>query len=98
MYSTSLFLGFPVHEDFSLLLMGVRPELIALYIKQDEGMWLQEIEYQGSKYLGKSLGDLVESDKLSLFASNIHSFLKKLVPQYPYEAHPLILLPILQTE
>lgn len=61
-------------------------------------MWLQNVLYQGKRYLGRNLGDLVDVDHIALQESNINSFLRKIVPSYPYEAHPLVLLPMLQNE
>lgn len=94
MHHLSLFLGFCITDDFAERLNKVRPELLALYIKDGEGMWLQEVTHQGERYLGKPVGDVVEVDQLSLHESNIISFLKKIVPIYPYETHPLVLIPM----
>lgn len=98
MQHTSLFLGFHIAKDYDLLLKKVRPELLSLYIKEGEGMWLQEISHQGHRYLGKTVGDLVDVDQLNLQESNIISFLKKIVPTYPYETHPLMLIPMISQE
>lgn len=98
MHSASLFLGFRIDEAFSEILTTIRPDLLALYIRAGQGMWLQEIEYEGQRYLGKSLGDLIDMEQLSLDASNVHSFLKKIAPNYPYQQNPLVILPLLQVE
>lgn len=93
MQQASLFLGFPLTPDFELLLKKVRPQLLKLRIGTDEG--LHEVEYEGIRYLGKNVGDLIEAEALKLLEMNVYSLLRQIVPSYPYRSDALVLLPVI---
>ncbi len=96
MYQASLFLGFPLTPDFEERLSKVRPQLLKLRMSGKEG--LQEIEYKGTRYLGKNVRDLIEAETLKLLEMNVYSLLQQLVPGYSLEPDALVLLPLIIDE
>ncbi len=94
MFDSILFLGFPMSDAYQQelqLLPAVEQEL---FIQNQVSSYLQRIENEGIVYLGKSLGTSIELATLESIHSHIYSLLKKLVPHFPYEQHPLLLLAI----
>ncbi|MFA6916335.1 MAG: hypothetical protein WC222_08055 [Parachlamydiales bacterium] len=91
-----MFFGFPVDEHFSAALKSLDPRMIDLYVQEGEA-YLQSIENEGNKYLGKPVGPITETSTLELLQLNIYSILKKLVPNFPYETTPLQLVPIVHS-
>lgn len=91
-----MFFGFPVDERFSSALKSLDPRMIDLYVQEGEA-YLQSIENEGSKFLGKPVGSITETSTLELLQLNIYSILKKLVPDFPYESTPLQLVPIVHS-
>ena len=94
MYSAKLFLGFPVDPLFAVKLEKVNPALLNEFIKED-GENLCEMHHQQMRYLGKQLGSIISLDRIELLEKNIVSFLRRLVPDFPYEEAPLYLIPLL---
>lgn len=92
-----MFFGFPVDERFANALKSLDPRLINLYVQEGEDTYLQSIENEGNKYLGKPVGIITETSTLELLQLNIYSILKKLVPDFPYESTPLELVPIVHS-
>lgn len=92
MFDTTLFLGFPLLELYLNELMRLPAVELALFIQKEPSPYLQQIENEGRGYLGKSIGSSVELGALEAFQSHIYSLLKKLVPIFPYEEYPLLLL------
>jgi hypothetical protein len=93
MLDYQIFLGFHLSTSYQECLRETPLPVRSLFI-QDNGEYLAQINYEDSSYLGKSLGPLVELQNLELLEANVYSLLRRLVPDYPYERHPLILLPI----
>lgn len=92
MFETELFLGFPLSESFQQALTLLPETERALFIQNKPSPYLQQIESDGKLFLGKSLGASLELSALEACNSHILSLLKKLVPSFPYEHHPLLLL------
>lgn len=92
MYEVKLFLGFPINSSFFLEYQGVDPRLLSIFIN-NENTYLQEVIHQQERYLGKYTGHLNDLNELDLLSANIYSILKKVIPNYPYEKHSLILFP-----
>lgn len=92
MYSARLFLGFAVDPIFAEKLEKANPALLKEFI-QDDGDYLCEIHHRQLHYIGKQLGHIVSMDQLELLENNIFSFLKRLVPEFPYEETQLYLIP-----
>jgi hypothetical protein len=93
MFEYQLFIGFPKDPIFEKELQKINPHLIQQFLKS-ESEYLEEIQYQGMSYLGKRLGKLVKISEISLLEANIYSILKILVPQFPYDETPLMLITI----
>lgn len=94
MFSACLFLGFPVDPLFAEKLKKANPALLNAFI-QEGGEDLCEINYRQMRYIGKRLGSIISLDNLELLEKNIYSFLKRLVPDFPYEEAPLYLVSLL---
>lgn len=88
-----LFLGYPIDTDYQNKLDALQPSLKNLFI-QDHADYLKIIEYQGTNYLGKSLGRSMDTQSLELLKDNIFSILNRLIPQSAYESEKILLLPI----
>ena len=52
MISAQLFLGFPVTSEYERLLGKVKKEMLCLFIQEDSE-YLQNIQYEGVRYIGK---------------------------------------------
>lgn len=94
MFDSTLFLVFPLTDLFQKELLKLSPVERNLFIQDQNPLYLRQIEYEGVFYLGKSLDCPFEMRDLESFQSHIYSLLKKLVPQFPCEQTPLILLPL----
>jgi hypothetical protein len=92
MLGVELFLGFPVDPTFTKELSQIDPQLVALFIQNDDN-YLKEIVYHDVRYLGKFAGKISDTSDLKLLEANIYSLLKKMIPDYPYENVPLVLFP-----
>jgi hypothetical protein len=92
MTHSSLFFGFRVPESYQEELLKLPSVEKELFIQSQVSPYLQQIEHEGRLYLGKSLGPSIEMANLDSLHSHIYSLLKKLVPSFPYEQHPLLLL------
>lgn len=92
MFSLEMFLGFPMDAAFGEALERLDPQVAALFIRDDDH-YLKQVVDEDVSYLGKFVGSVCDSATLDLMEKNIYSLLKKLVPDYPYEAVPLILFP-----
>ncbi len=91
MFNTSLFLGFPLSGDYSEKLEQLSLVEKELFIQNRASPYLQIIENEGVIYLGKDLGSSIETACLDSLYSHIYSLLKKMVPDFPYGQHPLII-------
>ena len=87
-----IFLGFPVSEAMNDALKRVNPSLLALFTQGGDD-YLEEYCYQEQRYLGKAIGESVDTAKLRLVEANILSLLKRLLPDYPFLASFLVLIP-----
>lgn len=97
MQEASLFFGFPINGLYATALAAVNEKVYRMFVGNN-GSYLEEIDYKSQRYLGKSLPTLVDSAELELLQLNIYSLLKKLVPDFAYEATPLHLLPLLHAK
>lgn len=91
MFDTALFLGFPLSTAYQQELNRLPLVERELFIQSETSPYLQQIENDGVIYLGKSLGASVDMAALDGASSHVMSLLKKLVPNFPYEQHPLVL-------
>jgi hypothetical protein len=94
MFDTILFLGFPLSDSYQRELQQLPSAERELFIQKQVSPYLQQIEDKGIVYLGKSLGSSIEMTALESMQSHIYSLLRKLIPHFPYEQHPLLLLAI----
>lgn len=93
MYSVALFLGFPLDQLLAEELKSVDSQLASLFIGRNDNSCLQEITYNGVRYLGKFAGEISDPDSLKLLEANIYSILKRIVPHYNFEDAMLHLFP-----
>lgn len=91
MIDSSLFLGFPVDDSFSEALKQNKPEFLALFINSGEA-YLDEVQFEGVRYLGKYVKNEESLKQLELLKTNIFSLLKRLVANYDYLNSNLILI------
>lgn len=91
MFDHQLFLGLPLSESYQQELAKLPVSTRDAFIQSQSSLYLQQIENEGRIYLGKSLGPSVELSTLESIQAHIYSLLKKLVPHYAYEEHPLLL-------
>lgn len=85
-----LFLGFPLTEEFQKSLALLPQAESSLFLKGGQG--LESVTFEGSGYLGKRCGHLVDIHSLELLENNIFSLLFKLFPSFPFKDKPLFLL------
>jgi hypothetical protein len=90
MFDLKLFLGFLPDEAFQGQLLQTNPYLTALFIGKEE--YLQEINHQGKRYLGKHLSSFPTLDQLEDLEKHILSLLHKLAPHYPFAKNPPVLI------
>jgi hypothetical protein len=97
MFQHQLFFGFLIEADFSAKLQAIDPKIRDLFIQNDAN-YLQTATHNKKTYLGKFIGKKGELSQLEQLEANIFSLLKKLVPDFPYEKHSLILFSIPDNE
>ena len=90
-FTVRLFLGFPVDDMFARQLENVPDALLNSFISEGDN-YLQNIEDNGVRYLGKFSNPCTELRDLELLESNIYSLLKKIEPNYSFHHTPLVLL------
>ena len=91
-FDSHLFLAFPLRPDYISNLELVPIALRALYIRNLDENYLSEISHKGQRFLAKNLGSLIDFQALESAQIHIYSVLKKLIPDFPYNSHPLVLL------
>lgn len=91
--NVSLFLGFLVTPSYEEALKKIDSQLLKLFINSEKG-YLNEVLFEGNKYLGKFPGEVNSLPELLLLEKNIYSILKKIAPDYPYEDSPLLLFAV----
>lgn len=89
MLDDALFLGFPLSDSFLLKLKNLPPQITAEFIQEQPSDYLQKVDYQEMSYLGKCLETPFDLRGLDTLQANIDSLLKRLVPDFPYQDHPL---------
>ncbi|CUI16034.1 conserved hypothetical protein [Candidatus Protochlamydia naegleriophila] len=94
MFDYQLFLAFPSTSSYQVALAQVADPIRSLFIQNCDGEYLQEIVHQGQVYLGKQMGVCVDLAKLESLHMHIYSLLKRLVADYDYKGHPLVVLAI----
>lgn len=94
MFEYDLLLAFPITPLFQEKLSSLAAPVRNLFIQPGNSLYLQEIPYEGEMFLGKNLGKMAELKALDSFRDHLLSLLKKLVPDYPYHEHSLVLLAI----
>ncbi len=91
MFSASLFLGFPLSASSSQALAQINPQLMKMYISDQEDSYLNEVTFEGATYIGKYVGEIATVSELELLQQNIYSILNKMIPNHTCESVPLIL-------
>ena len=94
MFDYQLFLAFPSTSSYQVALAQVAEPIRSLFIQNSDGEYLQEIFHQDQVYLGKQLGSCVDLTRLESLQMHIYSLLKRLVADYDYKEHPLVVLAI----
>lgn len=93
MFDVELFLGYPVEKAYAKKVAGANPHLLSAFVNTQEG-YLADIEHQGTRYFGKTLGMTADIADLEMSQANIMSLLKKVVPDHIYEPSALVLVAI----
>lgn len=88
-----LFFGFPIDAVYREELKKIPPAILNLFIQRGDD-YLNRIDQEGVSYLGKSLGQCVDSSAIDLALNHILSLLKRLVPDYHYHQDALVLLTV----
>lgn len=94
MFQYQLYLGLLAEDSLLQELRQLPPGFHDLFIQNQDSAYLQQIEFEGKIYLGKYLGTSIETSSLDSLQTNIYSLLKRLIPYYSYEQHPLLLLAV----
>lgn len=94
MFDHHLFFGLPLFDPYLHQLNELPAPLRDAFIQSQSNDYLQQIESEGIVYVGKFTNEPLELASLDSLEVHIHSILKKLIPDYPFEQHPLILLAI----
>lgn len=88
-----LFLGYPLNEICSQKLAIADFAVKSTFIRPEEP-YLQELEFEGTQYIGKYAGESTDLESLELLEANIYSLIKKLLVDYPCDKTSLVLLTI----
>lgn len=91
MFSVSLFIGFPVSPSYSEALAEIDPQIIKMFISDHEDSYLNEVAFEGTRYLGKYAGEAPSVSELEMLQKNIYSILNKMIPNHTCESIPLVL-------
>lgn len=94
-FDTQLFIGFPLTFEYEERLEKVPRELLSLFI-QESPDYLRRFSNEKDVFLGKQISGVTSVDSIELIQQNIYSLLRRLIPDYPYELHPLIIMTIQQ--
>ncbi len=73
------------------MLQSANPSLVALFTKGGDD-YLETVEHHGQRYLGKCVGENADLARITLVEANIMSLLRRLVPDYPYQETPMLVL------
>lgn len=92
MFDYQLFLGLPLSDSYQQELRQIPASTRDVFIQSQSSPYLQQVESEGTLYLGKYLGSSIEVASLDSLQAHIYSLLKRLVSHYSYEEHPLLLL------
>lgn len=93
--NSALFLGLLVDEVFSAALKKLAPEYLALFLNSED-TYLEEIHFNGKRYIGKYVDNEESLAQLELLEAHIFSLLKKLVSDYDYSHLNLVLFAVPQ--
>lgn len=94
MFDYALLLAFPLAQDYLDQLEKVPPALKALFIQEDHSDYLCHLQHEQQTFLAKRLGGNVNMQALELAYVHMQSILKRLVPDFPYAEHPLVLFAV----
>lgn len=97
MERVELFYGFPLSSEFEQKLSQVNPDIRSFFIKNHPD-YLKKIQEKNQIYLGKTVGEEIDLETLTLIQNNIFSLLKKIVPDFTYTTDTLILFPTYLTD
>lgn len=92
MFSVSLFLGFPVSASYSEALRKIDPQIMKMFVSDNEDSYLSEITFENILYIGKYVGEVITVSELELLQQNIYSILNKMIPNHMCLNVPLVLL------
>ena len=90
-FSANLFLGFCVTASYAEALTKIAPQMLQLFISENEESHLKEVTFEKVRYFGKFVGEITTLQELHLLEKNIYSILNKIVPNQSCEDVPLVL-------
>lgn len=79
-----MFLGFLVSSPFEEKLALAPQPLQDLLLHSRGEEYLSAHSFQGVRYIGKKINEMVSFSSLEFLECHIYSLLKKLVPDFPY--------------
>ncbi len=88
MLEPQLFLGIEFDEKLRKGLLYANPHAVEIFINSSPE-YLQEVEHEGKRYLGKECGKHQLIEALQLVQNNAESLIQKLIPDY--EKRPFLL-------
>lgn len=97
MFSARLFLGLEVTPAVEELFRSADPQMVEAFVKNDD-VYLSDLTYRGSRYLGKFAGEQTDITSLELLESNINSLLAILFPSENLSNYSLVLLSFIDSE
>lgn len=86
-----LFLGLPLDPTFEWEMRKSNPYLVSMLTTT--GPYLQKIEINNKKYLGKFLSPTPHLSEIDLLEVHILSLLRKIAPHYLFATNPPVLIP-----
>ena len=93
MIDYKLFLGAEVTDECDQVLKLTNPHLLETFVSE-KSEYLQELRLDGTRYLGKCMGEVVNFDDEELVEANVYSLLEKLTSDYDFRKEGLFLLAI----
>ncbi|MEX1012240.1 MAG: hypothetical protein WD595_00765 [Waddliaceae bacterium] len=89
----SLFLGYPIIDKYAMAFSAVSEDARSLIIQPGD-MYLQQIEYDCTLYLGKFIGEHCSVKEISLLEANVYSLLQRLTPDFAVSSSSLFIFPV----
>ena len=94
MFDVQLFLGFLLNQPLQKKLSELSPDIVRVFLKNG-GDYLHETNVGEDRYIGKFLGQSVQSDSLEDIAAHIKSLALSLWKEDAITHRPFVLLSVM---